>query len=303
MTDDIIIRRGELADSRPAFDVFLPAVNDLSRRLGQPWDPEPEALWTRLEPLFAMLAEEAAEWWVAEDRGSGQVIGHARSIERGSLLELSEFFVMPDRQTAGVGGQLLERAFPLDRGEVRAIIATTDTRALARYYRTGTAARFPILSLLGPPGVASGAGPLDPALDAQAATTDDMAAMNELERSVVGFGRGQEFAWLVEHRHGFVYRRGGRMVGYAFIGDRGGIGPLAVADPDDQPAILDHLERTAAEREIAEISVDAPGPNDVAIRHLLHRRLKIDPFYTLFMSSRPFGQFDRYIGFSPPFVL
>jgi hypothetical protein len=29
----------------------------------------------------------------------------------------------------------------------------------------------------------------------------------------------------------------------------------------------------------------------------------MDAFLTLFMSSRPFGQFDRFIGFSPPLFL
>jgi hypothetical protein len=69
------------------------------------------------------------------------------------------------------------------------------------------------------------------------------------------------------------------------------------------PGILDHLERFAAEQEIAEMTVDVPGPNEAAMRHLLGRRFKMDPFITLFMSSRPFGHFDRFIGFSPPFVL
>jgi hypothetical protein len=43
--------------------------------------------------------------------------------------------------------------------------------------------------------------------------------------------------------------------------------------------------------------------NGEAIGHLLERGFRMDPFYTFLMSSRPFGQFDRYIGFSPPFVL
>jgi hypothetical protein len=43
--------------------------------------------------------------------------------------------------------------------------------------------------------------------------------------------------------------------------------------------------------------------NQVAVRHLLDRGFKIDPFLTLLMSSRPFGQFDRFIGFGPPLVL
>jgi GNAT superfamily N-acetyltransferase len=303
MTDGVTIRRGDPADSRAAFDVFLPAVNDLARRLGTPWDPEPEELWGRLEPMFAMLAAEAAEWWVAEEADSGRLVGHARSIERGGLFELSEFFVLPDRQAEGIGGKLLDRAFPNGRGEVRAIIATTDTRAQARYYRAGTAARFPILSLNGAPGVATGSGPLDAALEAQPATPDDIDAMNELERSVLGFGRGREFGWLLEHRDGFVYRRGGRLAGYAFLGKRGGIGPLAATEAADLPGMLDHLERTAADRQLAEMSVDVPGPNEIAVRHFIARRFKMDSFFTIFMSSLPFGHFDRFIGFSPPFVL
>jgi GNAT superfamily N-acetyltransferase len=296
------IRPGTAQDSRPAFDVFLPAITDLARRSGTPWDPDPETLWTRVESMFDHLAAHAAEWWVAED-GVGKVIGHARSVERGGLFELSEFFVLPDRQAGGVGGQLLEKAFPIGRGDVRAIIATTDTRAMARYYRAGTTARFPIIALAGAPGVASGNGPLDRTLDVHPATRDDIPALNELERSVLGFERGDEFEWLIEQRQGHLYRRGGRVIGSAFIGRGGGIGPVSAADPADMPAILDDLERRAAEQEIAELTVDVPGPNEAAMRHLLGRRLKMDPFLTLFMSSRPFGQFDRFIGFTPPFVL
>ena len=303
MSVAVTIRPGDPADSRAVFDVFLPAVNDLARRLGSPWDPQPEELWARLEPMFAMLADEAAEWWVAEASDTGSVIGHARSIERDGLFELSEFFVLPERQAAGIGRQLLERAFPAERGEVRAIIATTDARAQARYYAAGTAARFPILSLTGPPGVATGAGPLDGTLEAQPATPDDIGPMNELERSVLGFARGREFGCLFVHRDGFVYRRRARLAGYAFIGPRGGIGPVAAAEPADLPGMLDHLERMAADRQLAELTVDVPGPNEAALRHLIARRLKIDSSLTLFMSSRPFGQFDRFIGFSPPFVL
>jgi hypothetical protein len=43
--------------------------------------------------------------------------------------------------------------------------------------------------------------------------------------------------------------------------------------------------------------------NEVAMRHLLGRGFKMDTFLTLLMSNRPFGQFDRFLGLSPPFVL
>jgi GNAT superfamily N-acetyltransferase len=297
-----IIRRGTLADSRQAFDVFLEAIVDLSTRLGAPWEPRPDEMWPRMESLLAMLARHAAEWWVAEGV-DGQLLGYARSMERGGLFELSEFFVRPAHQSGGLGRELLERAFPAGRGEVRAIIATIDTRAQASYYRSGTAARFPILSLVGQPGARSGAGALDPTLEAVTATPDLIPRLLELERNAIEFDRGDEMRWLVDERSGFLYRRAGRPIGYGFLAPRGGIGPVGTDDPADLPAILDHLERRAAELGIEEISADLPGPNEAGIRHLLGRGLKFDTFVTLLMSSRPFGRFDRFIGFAPPFVL
>jgi GNAT superfamily N-acetyltransferase len=137
---ELTFRRGTPADGRACFEVFLPAIRDLSARLGAPWDPAPEELWPKLLPMYEHLAAHAAEWWVAEDSRTGTIAGYARSVERGGLFELSELFVHPDRQSAGVGRGLLERAFPLGRGEVRAIIATTDVRALRRYHAAGTLA-------------------------------------------------------------------------------------------------------------------------------------------------------------------
>jgi GNAT superfamily N-acetyltransferase len=297
------IRPGTLQDTRAAFDVFVPTVRDLSTRQGAPWEANPEEMWPRMEPIMTMLAEHAAEWWVAEDDASGEMIGYARSVERGGLFELSEFFVLPSRQSAGLGADLLRRTFPLGRGDVRAIIATTDLRAQVRYYRSGTAARFPIFSLIGTPGAALSGGSADQGVEAQRATEADIPALAELERTVLHFDRGDEFRWLLEHREGYVYRRDGQTVGSAFLGERGGVGPVSAADPSDTPGILDHLERRAAEREMAEMSLDVPGPNEVAIRHLLDRGFRLDPFMTFLMSSRPFGQFDRFIGFAPPFVL
>lgn len=297
------LRPGSAEDSRRAFDVFIPSVVDLASRLGTPWDPDPDEMWPRLEPLMRLLADHAAEWWVAEDAASGEMIGYARSIERGGLFELSEFFVLPARQAAGLGAELLSRAFPLGRGEVRAIIATTDLRAQARYYRAGTAARFPIASMTGKPGVAVARAPVQADLEAVRAGEADIPALVELEREVLEFDRGDEFGWLLEQREGYLYRRNGDLVGSAFLGSRGAVGPVAARDPAHLPAMLDHLERRAAELGAAEMALDVPMPNEAAIRHLFDRRFRMDAFITFLMSSRPFGRFDRYIGFSPPFVL
>jgi GNAT superfamily N-acetyltransferase len=293
------LRRATPDDSRRAFDVFLPSAQDLTRRLNVTWEVEAEALWEGMRYLWDRLAAHHAEWWIAEDAATGEAIGYARSVERGGLLELTEFFVRPGHQAAGVGAALLERAFPAARGEVRAIIATTDTRAQARYYRAGTAARFPIVSLEGEPHVEELAD--DGIVIAQLGADDDLEPLRRIERAVVEFDRGDELRWLLDHREGYLYRRGGEPIGFAFVGRASG--PIAALEPEDQVPILRHVESRAAALGVGPLSLEVPMPNEVAVRHLLSRGFRIDPFYTFLMSSRPFGRFDRFIGFSPPFIL
>ena len=134
---------------------------------------------TNQSAFLDFMAEHAAEWWVAEDQESGRVVGYARSVERGGLFELAEFFVLPDNQSAGIGRALLDKAFPAGRGEVRAIIATTDVRAQARYYQAGTVARFPIVGMTAKPGAAAGAT-LNDGLEPVRATADDIGALSAL---------------------------------------------------------------------------------------------------------------------------
>jgi GNAT superfamily N-acetyltransferase len=226
-------------------------------------------------------------------------VGYARSVARGGLFELSEFFVRPVRQSAGVGRRLLGLAFPPDRGEVRVVVATPDVRALSRYYRAGTVARFPIASLSATPVAREGAI----GLEVIRASLDDIPALAALERSVLEFDRGRdELAWLLEQREGYLYRRDGEAIGFGFIG-QGGTGPVAALDPADQVPILLHLEARAGALARRDVTFEVPMINEAAMRHLLARGYRIDPFLTLLLSSRPFGQFDRFLAFSPPFVL
>jgi hypothetical protein len=145
---------------------------------------------------------------------------------------------------------------------------------------------------------------LDPGVEILPLAPDgpDLAAAREIERRVLEFDRGDELRWLAELREGYLYRRGGRPIGFSFV-SRAGTGPIAAVDADDQLPILAHVEGRAAELGVEELSLEVPMVNEVAVRHLLDRGFRFDPFYTFLMSSRPFGQFDRYVGFSPPFLL
>jgi GNAT superfamily N-acetyltransferase len=297
---EITIRRGHPEDARPAFDLSIAAMSDLFVRQGIPWTLDPEDFWGALEPILVHLAKTAAEWWVAVDETDGSMVGYSRSIERGGMIELSELFVRPDRQSAGLGRRLIEKAFPLARGDVRVIIATSDVRALARYYRAGTVVRFPIASMTGAPQRTEPTEAAD--LEAVPATLAEVADLAAIEEADVGYPRHADYPWLIENRDGHLYRRDGRAVGFAFVSENGS-GPIAALEPADQVPILLHAEGRAHALGMDEFSVEVPMLNGVAMRHLLGRGFRIDPPLTLLMSSVPFGQFDRFMPFGPSVIL
>lgn len=134
-------RKATHDDNLATFTVFLESIMDYSQRAGVTGvtggqDPDKiKTLWERRRPLWEHLSETCDQYWLAENE-NGEAAGYARSIVRGDHRELTEFFVAPGEQSAGVGRELIARAFPNDTPH-RSIIATTDFRALARYLKVG----------------------------------------------------------------------------------------------------------------------------------------------------------------------
>lgn len=302
MTTEPAIRRAMAEDMESCHEVMWRSVTDFGRRNGTPLEGTASDWWASSERLQRFLATHAAEWWVAEEPDAGSIIGYGRSIERGGLFELTEFFVVPTSQSRGIGKALIDHVFPAGRGDIRSIIATMDVRALSRYYAAGTVARFPILTLAGTPADAQPGDGLKPhrlGVDPEA----DLRAQREIERSILGFARGEgEVRWLLEDREGYLYVRDDMAVGFAFVG-KDGTGPIAAVDPVELPGILLHVEGRASEMGIEKLDFQLPAPNEVATRHLLDRGFRLDPWVNLLMSDRPFGRFDRIISFGPPVFL
>jgi ribosomal protein S18 acetylase RimI-like enzyme len=297
----ITIRGGTRDDNQAAYRVLYLAVNDLARRIGaDPIPGEMETSYARGEQLFRHLADTAAEFWVAENAEG--VVGYARSIEHAGFFELTEFFVLPEHQSAGIGRRLLERAFPEDRGEIRVIVATTDVRALGSYAKAGMTARTVIASLIGQPPSPNASIAASLAVERVAPGDGALAELTTLDRRIAGFDHGSTIAWLAETREALLFRRDGRAMGYAFVA-KGGVGPIGAQEPDALPAILDEVLRRTAALGAETVSFEVPMSNGVALRHLLVRGLTIDPFFTLLLSNREFGQMDRYLAFSPPIFL
>lgn len=294
----ITYRKGTLEDSYSVFQVFVESIMDLSERMnvmaitgGR--DPQViETLWQRRKSMFDFLAQDAAQFWVAEE--NGKVVAYARSIEHDGVMDLTEFFVSPKNQSAGVGRELLARSFMSRTAQYKVIVATTDERALSRYLKAGVYARFPIKYF------SRKAEHVDVKTDLafEATITEHhMPELNRIDRAVIGHVRPGIHRWMATDREGFIYRRKGEVVGYGYHG-----GPFALINDSDFPAVLAHAESRAAENG-KNFGVETPLINRKAIQYFLEHKYEMDSFTVLFMSNEPFGKFENYLCFSPIFFM
>ena len=299
---EVTFRRGSLADSSAVYDIFEAALFDLSQRLNVmaitgAQDPEVRAkLWQRRRPLFEHLARTAHQFWVAEVED--EPVGYARSILRAGVWELTEFFVLPRQQSAGVGRELLKRVLPTEGVRHKVIIATADVRAQARYLKSGVYARFPITYFWREPEDVQVA--TDLTVMPFSTARDIFSSLGAIDRQLLGHHHDEDHAWLMTQREGHLYLRDGEAVGYGYTGHYNG--PYALLQEDDFPAVLAHAESQAA-RHGRRFGVEVPLINRAAVDYLLGRGYQLDSFFAFFMSDAPFGQFDHYLFPSPPFFM
>jgi hypothetical protein len=295
-------REVEEADLPRLADILVAAVDDFGRRTNvianSTAGDTAEMAWERRRSLWEHLHRTAEASWVAVREG--RLVGYARTINRGGLRELTEYFVLPGEQSAGIGGELLARAFPTEGAAHRVIVATSDLPALSRYLRTGLAGRFPIYTFEGSPSDEAELpdGLAAERLDRSPAAIELLAAVDV---DVLGHRRDVDHEWLLGERRGWLYRRAANVVGYGYHGDWQG--PFAVLDEADMTAVLAHAEVEARRDGRAELAFEVPLVNKAAVGWLLARRYRMNPFFTFLLSDEPFGAFERYIHTSPPVFL
>lgn len=299
----ITYRLATLEDNFTTFNICRAALEDFSKRSGVQAitganDPETRAkLWEIRKPFWDHLANTSDNYWIAEK--DGEAIGYARSILRGNHRELTEFFVLPGSQSAGVGRELIQRAFPNDVPH-RTIIATPDIRAQARYLKSGV---YPFMTEFyferAPEAQEVETDLVIELVDASPASLEDLG---RIDLSILGFRRDVDHQFLTNDRSLYFYKRGGQVVGYGYI-KQDFYGPFAVLEKEDFPAILAHAENEAYKLGAAAVGFEVPTINSSAIGHLLKRGYRLEGFLGSIMSEKPFGKFENYLITSPPYIL
>lgn len=299
----ITYRRATPQDDFTTFTICRKALEDFSQRMGVQAitganDPETKAkLWDIRRPFWEHLSRTSDNYWLAEK--DGEAIGYARSILRGDHRELTEFFVAPGNQSAGVGRQLLQRAFPNDTPH-RSIIATPDLRAQTRYLKAGV---YPYLTELYfervPEAVTVETDLLIETPDAEHVSLD---ALGGIDLAIIGHRRDVDHQFLMSDRQLHIYKRNGKIVGYGYI-QKDFYGPFALLDNKDFPVVLAHAENEAHKMGAVAVGFETPTINTIAIDYLMKRGYRLEGFMGSIMSEKPFGKFENYLLSSPPYFL
>ncbi|MEX0749918.1 MAG: GNAT family N-acetyltransferase [Dehalococcoidia bacterium] len=261
-------------------------------RIPQPWQPSLGGHSGHL------VRTDPAGSWAAEI--DGLVVGFAQSFVRGEIWFLAQLFVQPEVHTRGIGRELLRLAQDYGRrrgARVFAVVASSSPVAQALYMRSGmfgigtgyrvTGAVSALLALPEPKAnrkrVVDCSGWLD--------------RIAEIDRELFGAERRQDHEYYlrpgpVDH-HSFGLTRDGVLEGYGYVDARGWIGPIAASEPDGQRPLLRMAAEYLAGRGVEEASIWVASLNHVMMSSLLEAGWKSQPV-TYFMSSEPFGRFDRY---------
>jgi GNAT superfamily N-acetyltransferase len=255
----MVIRQMRLGDVDAAFQVSVEAFDDLARRRGEPDDEPVPPGFGRLR-VGRPLATDPGGSWIAER--DGEIIGAATAIVREGLWGLSLLVVRPDAQSAGVGRELLARAFAYGNGaRGHVVLASADGRALRAYAGLGLDLH-PTLTARGRPRA-------QPVPELRPGTADDLPLTEAVDRAVRGAAHGKDILALVES--------GGDLLvlpdrGYAVV--RGGSIQLLAALDEAAAATLLRGCLAAAEGEEASVRWIS-GAQQWAIRPCLDAGLEL----------------------------
>lgn len=284
-------------DVSAAVYVKKAALQELLHQTGQQmpaWQPSPPTVLTHL------LRTDPQTSWVAEI--NGVLVGFAQALVRGDIWYLSQLFVQPEVHAHGAGQKLLDCVMSEGRrlgARKFAVASSISFVAQALYMRAGMLATGIGYRLSGDVEVLRRLP--DPAANRKRIV--DCAGwldrIGELDRELFGAERRQDHEFYLsntsmpgeEASFGLNDERG--LVGYGYVESEGWIGPLAAREPEDQLPLLRMAGDWLAERGAQTAEMWVLTLNRTIMDLLMAGGWKIRS-RTYFLTSEPFGQFDRY---------
>ena len=222
---------------------------------------------------------------------------------RGDIWFLAQLFVLPEAHSGGLGAQLLSQAYDYGRhngARVFSVVASTSPVAQSLYMRHGMFCRGVGYRV---------SGPIEPLLalpdaDGNRKRIVDCHGwqdrMADLDRAVFGAERRQEHDYYLSgdrssgQSASFGINRDGSLLGYGYaVEENGWIAPIAAYEPADQLPLLRMAAEWLQGRGLDTGNMWVLSLNHTVLSALIAAGWRIKS-WTFFLSSEPFGQFDRY---------
>ncbi len=257
------------------------------------------------EPSFQMrhlIRTDPKLAWLATE--NGRPIGFSVGFVRCELWFLSDLFVLPEAHGKGVGGELLQRCLAggIKRGaRIRAVASSGDPSAQVLYIRAGMVPRFPLFGIKGAVRGLKDLAPVRETIRQAGPSKTWIRKLGDLDEMIWGRRRdGEHRFWLGEFKLTCltIADTSGGLLGYGCYEsspyELRRVGPLAARTARLQLSLLRAIGDAMVAQGAETIEFRIPGINMTVLRALLGAGFRIDHVGP-FMSSRPFGRFDRYL--------
>lgn len=297
----VVCRPARMADLARADAIVVASINELTERrgFGQMASSRPQNF-----QAFS-LTDDPEGLWLADD--DGEIVGFAWSWVCGELWFLAQLFVAPDRQSDGIGNQLISKAFghAEQRGaSLKALITFTfNNVSQGLYIRHGLFPRCPIYMVSVPRDrLASRLAEPRLNLEPLTAKTTGLDELAPIDINALGVSRKKHHRYLLgdSQTSGFTIHTASECVGYVYISD-GHVGPLAVRRPDLMGSALAAALSFAAQSDVPTISAFVPGASEPALKAATDHGMRLT-FPMLLMSNRQFGDWGSYLPRNPGFM-
>ena len=207
---DVKLRPAKPEDAEVCGQICYDAFLKIAEQHNFP--PDSPTVEVATEFLSELLSHPGFYGVVAEV--DGKIVGSNFLDERASVVGLGPITVDPEVQNARVGRELMEHALDRARSEgrpsVRLVQAAYHNRSLCLYAKLGFELREPLCCIQGNPIEKAIAG-----YPVRSATERDLAACNELCRSVHGYDRGRELADAIQAGTATIVEHDDAISGYA----------------------------------------------------------------------------------------
>ncbi|RXH35569.1 acetyltransferase [Bradyrhizobium nanningense] len=297
----IVCRPARMEDLKQADEMVVASINELTERrgFGRMASSRPQDF-----QAFS-LADDPEGLWVADD--DGEIVGFAWSWVCGELWFLAQLFVAPDRQSDGIGNQLISKTFAqadMRGASIKALITFTfNNVSQGLYIRHGLFPRFPIYMVSVPRDrLASRLAEPRLRLESLADRTAGLDELGLIDVVALGVSRAKHHRYLLSDgtTGGYTIHSDSECVGYVYISD-GHIGPLAVRRPDLVGSALAAALSRAAKSDFPTISAFISGASEPALKAAIDHGVHLT-FPMLLMSNRPFGDWASYLPRNPGFM-